>query len=97
LGTAAETIEVQSGAEVVRLSSSQISNTFETRAVSDLPTVAGSNASVLNLATFLPNTTTQLGGTSGRGGSIGGLRGRQNSFTLDGANNNGNNILDSVK
>lgn len=97
LGTAAETIEVQSGAEVIQLSSSQISNTFETRAVSDLPTFAGANASVLNLAAFLPNTTTQLGGTSGRGGSIGGLRGRENSFIIDGANNNDPSVSVSLQ
>ena len=97
LGTAAETIEVQSGAEVVQLSSSQISNTFETRAVSDLPTVAGANASVLNMSILLPNTTTQLGGTSGRGGSIGGLRGRQNNFIIDGANNNDPSVSSSLQ
>ena len=36
---------------------------------------------------YLPNTTSQIGGTSGNGGSVGGLRGRQNGFTIDGASN----------
>lgn len=85
VGGASEIVEVQGGADVVQLDSSQLSKTFETRAVSDLPAVAGANASVMNLATYMPNTTTQLGGTSGTGGSIGGLRGRQNGFTIDGA------------
>jgi hypothetical protein len=88
VGSATEVVEVKGGAELVQLHSSQLSNTFEEKAVKDVPTVGGANASVLNLAVYLPNTTTQLGGTSGTGGSVGGLRGRYNSFTLDGSSNN---------
>jgi hypothetical protein len=68
--------------------SSQISGSFEGRSITDIPIVAGANYSVLNLSIFLPNTTTALGGTSGSGGSFGGLRGRQNSFNIDGVDNN---------
>jgi len=49
----------------------------------------------LNLSVFLPNTTTQLGGTSGAGGSVGGLRGRQNSFAIDGTDNNDPSVTSS--
>jgi hypothetical protein len=83
-----QTIQVQAGADLVQVQSSQLSRSFDNKMVAELPTVSGQNTSVLNLAIYLPNTTTALGGTSGTGGSIGGLRGRQNSFSVDGVNNN---------
>lgn len=88
LTTATQTIQVQAGADLVQIQTSQLTKSFDEKMVNELPTVAGQNASVLNLAIFLPNTTTALGGTSGSGGSVGGLRGRQNSFAIDGVNNN---------
>jgi len=84
----AQTIQVQDGADLVQAQSSQLTKSFDNKMVAELPTVTGQNTSVLNLAVYLPNTTTALGGTSGSGGSIGGLRGRQNSFSVDGVNNN---------
>jgi len=88
IGTATTTVEVHAGANVVQTETSQISGTFEGNAVSSIPVQSGAFLSVLNLAVYLPNTTTQLGGTSGNGGSVGGLRGRQNSFNIDGTDNN---------
>src|ERR1700732_1149208 len=41
----------------------------------------------------MPNSTTQPGGASGgSGGSIGGLRPRYNSFTIDGADDNNQGV-----
>jgi outer membrane receptor protein involved in Fe transport len=88
VATATTTVVVESGANVVQTESSQLSGTFESQAISDIPIQTGAFMSVLNLAAFLPNTTTQLGGTSGMGGSVGGLRGRENSFSIDGTDNN---------
>jgi hypothetical protein len=87
LGSVATEVVVESGANIVQTESSQISGTFEGRTLSEVPLVAGANLSVLNLAPYLPNTTTPAGGTSGNGGSVGGLRGRENSFTIDGVDN----------
>ncbi len=83
-----EIIQVRDGADLVQAQSSQLTKSFDNQMVGELPTVTGQNTSVLNLAVYLPNTTTALGGTSGSGGSVGGLRGRQNSFSVDGVNNN---------
>lgn len=88
VATATTTVVVESGANVVQTESSQLSGTFDGKAISDIPIQTGAFTSVLNLAAFLPNTTTQLGGTSGMGGSVGGLRGRENSFSIDGTDNN---------
>jgi hypothetical protein len=88
LSTTTTEVDVQSEASPIQAASSQISGAFEGRSISDVPIVGGANYSVLNLSMFLPNTTTAAGGTSGSGGSIGGLRGRQNSFSIDGVDNN---------
>ncbi len=87
VGATSETVQVDAGADLVQIQTSQLTKSFDEKMVAELPTVAGTNTSVLNLAIFLPNTTTAIGGTSGSGGSIGGTRGRQNSFTVDGVNN----------
>lgn len=88
VGTLSTEVVVESaGSNVVQTESSQLSGTFQARAASEIPVITGSNLTVQNLAIFLPNTTTQLGGTSGYGGSVGGLRGRQNSFSIDGVDN----------
>ncbi len=83
-----QTIQVHDGADLVQAQSSQLTKSFDDKIVTEISAVSGQNASVLNLAIYLPNTTTALGGTSGTGGSVGGLRGRQNSFSVDGVNNN---------
>jgi hypothetical protein len=88
LASTSATVVVEAGANVVQAESSQLSGTFEAAAISQIPIQTGAFGTVLNLAIFLPNTTTQLGGTSGTGGSVGGLRGRQNSFAIDGTDNN---------
>jgi hypothetical protein len=97
VATATATVLVESGANVVQTESSQISGTFEGKSISDIPIQSGAFLSVLNLAIFLPNTTTQIGGTSGTGGSIGGLRGRQNSFSIDGTDNNDPTVTTSTQ
>jgi len=81
-------VRVESGADVVQTETSQLGGTFEGAALVDIPIATGANLSVLNLSIFLPNTTTQAGGVLGDGGSVGGLRARQNSFSIDGIDNN---------
>ncbi|MBM3153647.1 MAG: carboxypeptidase regulatory-like domain-containing protein, partial [Chloroflexi bacterium] len=88
MANSSETIQVLAGADMVQSQTSQLTKSFDNKMVAELPTTSGQNTSVLNLSIYLPNTTTALGGTSGNGGSIGGLRGRQNSFSVDGVNNN---------
>jgi len=86
-GLTTDVVVESAGSNIVQTESSQLSGTFQARAASEIPVITGANLSVQNLAIFLPNTTTQLGGTSGYGGSIGGLRGRQNGFSIDGVDN----------
>ena len=85
-------VRVKSGADAVQTESPQLSATYQGREASIIPTATGASVSVLNLSIYMPNTTTALGGTSGTGGSVGGLRGRQNSFSIDGVDNNDPNV-----
>src|SRR5260370_4584126 len=97
IASATTTVLVESGANLLQTESSQISGSFEGNSISDIPVQTGAFLSVLNLAIFLPNPTTQIGGTSGTGGSIGGLRGRENSFSIDGTDNNDPTVTASTQ
>jgi hypothetical protein len=87
VGSSSTTVEVTAGAETVQVNTSQISNDFGGRAVSDLPN-PGLGGTPLNLSILAPNTTTQGAGVLGEGGSIGGARPRLNSFNIDGVDDN---------
>jgi hypothetical protein len=91
VGPSTTTIEVTAGAEVVQTTTSQISNDFDARAVNELPSL-DLTGSPLNLAILAPGTTTQGGGVLGEGGSIGGARPRLNNFTIDGVDDNRQDI-----
>jgi hypothetical protein len=88
VGSVSTTVEVTAeGESPIQVTSSQIQSGFSGTVVEQLPinTIGGD---VKELAVILPNTTTQPGGVAGSGGSIGGLRPRYNSFTIDGADDN---------
>jgi hypothetical protein len=87
VAAASTTVEVTTGGEIVQTATSQLSNDFDSRAVSDLPS-PGLGGGPLNLALLAPNTTTQGAGVLGEGGSIGGARPRLNSFNIDGVDDN---------
>ncbi len=84
-GEVSEVVVVSSGDVLVETTTSTLGNTFESRKVVELPSL---NNSQLELALLAPNITSQAGGTAGEGGSVGGNRPRNNSFTLDGVDNN---------
>ena len=89
IGTAAETVEVVAGAAAVQTTSSDINNNFDSKDVLNLPSAAGVlNGSPLNLAILAPNVVATPGGTQGIGGSVGGMRVRDNNFTVDGVDDN---------
>ena len=85
-GAVSETVTVTAGAtaELVETTTSQLGKSFEDRKVIELPI----GQDVNSLALLTPNVTTQGAGVLGVGGSVGGNRARNNSFTLDGIDNN---------
>jgi hypothetical protein len=89
IGTSSTTVEVSAvGADLVQTTTSTLSSGIEGSLAERMP-VNTTGGDVKELAVFLPNTTTQPGGaTGGSGGSVGGLRPRYNSFTIDGVDDN---------
>src|SRR5947199_6193896 len=88
LGIATEVVEVSGGSVAIQTTSSELNNTFDSRAM-DLPNGAGTlNGSPLNLAVLAPNVVAQPGGVTGIGGSVGGTRPRDNNFTVEGVDDN---------
>jgi hypothetical protein len=69
---------------VVETDSSQLSRSFDTRQVLNLPVFGNQNA----LALLSPNVAERSAGVVGQGGAVGGTRPRGNSFNVDGVDNN---------
>jgi hypothetical protein len=88
VGSNTEVVEVMAGAAQVETTSSAINNNFDSRDVLNVPVAGGAVYSALNLAILAPNTVAQPGGTAGTGGAIGGTRPRDNSFSVDGVDDN---------
>ncbi|HEY2545189.1 MAG TPA: carboxypeptidase regulatory-like domain-containing protein [Candidatus Acidoferrum sp.] len=89
-GTAA-TIEVSGFTPAVDTSSAQVTNTFETKEIADLPS-ATSGSGVLNLSLLGSGVATSGGVGVGTGPSVGGQRPRNNNFTIEGVDNNSKGV-----
>ncbi len=85
-GAVTETVNVTAGAaaELVETTTSQLGKSFEDRKIIELPIGQDQN----QLALLAPNVVTKGAGVLGAVGSVGGNRPRNNSFTLDGIDNN---------
>jgi len=92
LGNTAETVTVEGAAPIVERTTDQISETFTTQEVANVPLGNTYDSFVL----FTPGVATVGSGgfenTNGAALSINGQRGRSNNFQLDGQNNNDNTI-----
>jgi hypothetical protein len=87
LGLVTQTVEVTASGELVQTTSSQLGTSWNAREASEVPLpVLSGNA--LNLSMLQVGTTSQSGGVAGVGGAIGGNRPRNNSFVVDGVDNN---------
>ncbi|HEY6332051.1 MAG TPA: TonB-dependent receptor, partial [Blastocatellia bacterium] len=89
-GQVSETVTVTaSGQELIQKEEVQISNTFESRQVQDLPS-NGAGAGIDTLALLTPGVVMGFGNVNGNGTtlSVNGNRARANNFTIDGGDNN---------
>jgi len=90
-GNVTETVTVTAGAEeTLQSEQSQISATFDTRKIQDLPS-NGAGGGIDTLALLSPGViANRVGGTNtnGAGLSVNGNRGRSNNFQIDGSDNN---------
>src|SRR6266571_4692584 len=92
LGQVGETIVVESGTPLVETGTSQVTTSFNTRAVADLPLSGSFDA----LALFIPGVAdsgdNSFSNNNGASFSSNGLRGRSNNFQIDGQSNNDNSV-----
>jgi len=90
VGQAATTVEVTEAAASIDTTTAQVQSTYSTRELADLPSASGgqANSGVINLALLSPGVTSSGGSGYGTGPSVGGQRPTNNSFTIEGIDNN---------
>ena len=95
IGSTSETVEVSASTQLVETTQAQITNTFESTYLDNIPGIQ-ENQGLDILAVLLPgvSATRDLGlsNTNGMGFSVDGLRGRSNDQQIDGQNNNDNSV-----
>ncbi len=92
LGSSAETVTVEGTAPLIEATTDQISDTFSSEKVADLPM----GNSFDSLALFVPGVATagdaSFSNNNGAELSVNGQRARSNNFQIDGQSNNDNSI-----
>ncbi len=88
VGPAVETVVVEARADMVTTTTATLVGATFREEIGGGVSAASLTGNPINLAITAPGTTTQSGGITGEGGSIGGNRPRQNAFVIDGITNN---------
>ena len=94
IGTTATTVEITDAAATIDTTTAQVTNTYSVQMVADLPTTVG--GSVLNLSLLGSGVSSPGGVGVGTGPSIGGQRPRNNSFNIEGVDNNRKDVTGPV-
>jgi hypothetical protein len=92
LGAVGQTVQVESAIPLIESTTSQVTTTFGTKEVADLPISGSFDA----LALFIPGVAdsgdNSFSNSNGASFSSNGLRGRSNNFQIDGQSNNDNSV-----
>jgi hypothetical protein len=91
-GSAAEVVEVTAGQNLLETSQAQVTTTFDSQAVSNLPVAGGFDELALLIPGVVNTHADNFSNTNGVGFSVNGQRGRANNFELDGQSNNDNSV-----
>ncbi len=86
-GATSETIEVSGTPPTIDTTTSQLSTTYESQILQDLPS-ATTGTGVLNASLLQAGVGSTGGLGAGSGPSVGGQRPRENNFTIEGTDNN---------
>jgi hypothetical protein len=92
LGPIGETVQVESAAPLMETSTSQVTTSFDTKAVADLPLAGGFDALTLFIPGVADSGSNSFSNSNGASFSTNGLRGRSNNFQIDGQSNNDNSV-----
>ena len=95
VGTLATTVDVSDAGALLDTTTAQVQQTYAAQQLQDLPMATNGNG-VLNLS-LLQSGVASSGGTGyGTGPSVGGQRPTNNSFTVDGVDNNSKSVTGPV-
>jgi len=92
LGKLGETVEVEGAAPIIEASTSQVTTTFDRKAVADLPLSGSFDALTLFIPGVADSGDSSFSNNNGAQFSSNGLRGRSNNFQIDGQSNNDNSV-----
>ncbi len=92
LGQIGDTIQVEGGAPLIETGTSQVTTSFSTKEIADLPLSGSFDALALNVPGVTYSGDNNFSNTNGAGISSNGLRGRSNNFQIDGQSNNDNSV-----
>src|SRR5438477_4342007 len=92
LGQVGDTIQVEAGTPLVEAGTSQVTTSFSSKEVADLPLSGSFDALALNVPGVTYSGDNNFSNTNGAGISSNGLRGRSNNFQIDGQSNNDNSV-----
>jgi hypothetical protein len=90
-GTSA-TVEVSSAQNQLEVSNAQVTTTFDSEQLSNLPVAGGFDELALLIPGVVNTHSNNFSNTNGVGFSVNGQRGRSNNFELDGQANNDNSV-----
>ena len=91
-GTAVESVEVNTGESLLETVQSQVSTTFTSEQIQNLPTGGGFDELALLIPGVVSTRSNNFSNTNGAGISSNGQRGRSNNFEIDGQSNNDNSV-----
>ena len=91
-GTSIATVEVNANEALLETTQAQISTTFDTQQVANLPTFGGFDELTLLIPGVVATHANNFSNTNGTGFSSNGQRGRSNNFEIDGQSNNDNSV-----
>jgi hypothetical protein len=92
LGQVGDTIQVEGGTPLIETGTSQVTTSFSTKEVADLPLSGSFDALALNVPGVTYSGDNNFSNTNGAGITSNGLRGRSNNFQIDGQSNNDNSV-----
>src|SRR5580700_1371816 len=95
VGGTTQTVEVRESAATIDTTTAQVQNTFSAAQAMDLP-MASSGSGVLNLSLLNAGVATAGSVGAGSGPTVGGMRPRNNSFTIEGIDNNDGTVTGPV-
>ena len=91
-GSASETVEVTTAQQLLETTQAQVTTTFDSEELQNLPTGGGFDELALLIPGVVSTHADNFANTNGAGISSNGQRGRSNNFEIDGQSNNDNSI-----